>query len=380
MNQLRRLHAQLDRQSFQRRFQTRRVPRRQARIPIREFRQLYRIDGRLRGGGGVDWKIFREKVRGSFRQLLQQRDFAFEQIQHSSPVCLVLALNSGHAPVKPFGREHIDVLPVHPLQFRHVELGVVPENLRQVELLDDFLNRQNLPVVLRRPTQQAQIVTHRFRQVAVFDVASQRGEPGFGRVGIALAHLRAVDVQNHREVRVGRRLDAERAEQRDVLRRVREMIFATDDMRDLRLDAERAKEGDVFRGVREMVLAANDVRDLHFQIVNDIDEVENRVAVAADDDEIGIGDFPVAERARDGAGNQIVHRDWIARHLETDCAFAFVGQAGIDELPGALPVNLGALGLEVRTLVVVEAKPFQAVENRVEGLLSVARRVGVFDA
>ena len=71
--------------------------------------------------------------------------------------------------------------------------------------------------------------------------------------------MRAVAVQDERDVRVLRRLDAERAEQRDVL-----------------------------GGVAQVILAANDVRDAHLQIVHDVDEVEHGLAVGAHDDEVGV--------------------------------------------------------------------------------------------
>ena len=50
--------------------------------------------------------------------------------------------------------------------------------------------------------------------------------------------------------------------------------------------AERADEGDVLRRVREVVLAADDVGDLHRLVIDDDHEVVERHPVVADDDEV----------------------------------------------------------------------------------------------
>ena len=115
---------------------------------------------------------------------------------------------------------------------------------------------------------------------------------------VALAHLGAVAVQDERDVRVMRRFDAEGLEERDVL-----------------------------GGVAQVIFAADDVRDVHLQIVNDVDEMKHRLAVGAQDDEIGINFLAVGELAQHVADHEIGNRDRFAGHLEFYRAFVFVGEA-----------------------------------------------------
>ena len=73
-------------------------------------------------------------------------------------------------------------------------------------------------------------------------------------------------------------------------------------MGELRLRvAERAEEEDVLGRVREVVLAADDVADLHRRVVDDDDEVVERRAVAADDHEVAaeVGDIELHVAADD---------------------------------------------------------------------------------
>ena len=94
-----------------------------------------------------------------------------------------------------------------------------------------------------------------------------------------------------------------------------------------RRHAERAEERDVLGGVAQVVLAANDVRDAHFQIVHDVDEMKHRLAVAADDDEIGIGLLAVGELAQHVADDEVGNENRLARHAEFDGAVGvFVGE------------------------------------------------------
>ena len=142
----------------------------------------------------------------------------------------------------------------------------------------------------------------------------QRSEPSLGDVGIAFAHLGSVNVENHWDVGVPGWLDTERAEQCDMLRRVREMIFA-----------------------------ANDVGDLHFDVVHDVDKMEHRVAVTADNDKIGIEHFSLVERSDDVADDEIGNLHRLACHFETDGAFTFVGHFFVHQLPDAAFVDVAAL-------------------------------------
>ena len=50
--------------------------------------------------------------------------------------------------------------------------------------------------------------------------------------------------------------------------------------------AERLVEQHLLRRVRDVVVAADDVRDLHVDVVDDDRQVIGRVAVGAEDDEV----------------------------------------------------------------------------------------------
>ena len=76
-----------------------------------------------------------------------------------------------------------------------------------------------------------------------------------------------------------------------------------------RLDAEGAEERDVLGGVGKMILAADDVGDFHFQVVDHVDEMKHRLAVGADDDEIRVLLLAVGQFARDIADDQIGNDD-----------------------------------------------------------------------
>ena len=137
-----------------------------------------------------------------------------------------------------------------------------------------------------------------------------------------------------------------------------------------------------------MILATDDMRDLHLDIVHHIDQMKHRIAVAADDHEIGVEHLGFVERAHHATGDQVGHFDRLARHLEADCAVALVRQALILQFLDAPPVHIGALRLKVRTepailpraFVPIQPQPPQPVENGAQRLFGIARGIGVFDA
>ena len=157
-------------------------------------------------------------------------------------------------------------------------------DLLQAEKPDDFFDRDFLAVIFRRPAEQAEVIAHRFRQKTFREISAH------ARADVALAHLRAVLVQDQRDVREARRLRAERAIELDVLRRIREMI-----------------------------LAADDVGDLHLDVVDHIHEVENPRAVRPADGHVRVR-FRVREVEIDRAADDVVHDHVLARRTETERA------------------------------------------------------------
>ena len=161
------------------------------------------------------------------------------------------------------------------------------------------------------------IIHDGFGQKSVVEIAGQR------RALVALAHLGAVVVEDERDVRVMRRRHAKRLEERNVL-----------------------------GGVAQMIFAADDVGDVHFQIVNDVDEMEHGLAVGALDDEVGIGFLAVGQFADDVADDEVVNGDWLALHLEFDRAFVFVGEAVREQCLRRGAGNFRfALRLEIRAAI-----------------------------
>src|SRR5262249_12293119 len=121
------------------------------------------------------------------------------------------------------------------------------------EKLDDLFDVDLFAIVFRRPTEQAKIIADRFRGVALLDVS------GDGGAFVALAHLRTVAIQNQRNV------------SKVWWRR-----------------AESFVKLDVLRRVREMILAADDVRDFHLDVIDHIHEVKDPRAVRAPDGHVGM--------------------------------------------------------------------------------------------
>jgi hypothetical protein len=117
-------------------------------------------------------------------------------------------------------RQFAHVFAIEPGALREVEGRILAMDFLQLEEPDDFLERNFFPIVLRRPAEETEIIADRFGEKTILDVCVQTG------ACVALAHLRAVLVEDKRDVREARRLRAESAIQLDVLGRVREMIFA----------------------------------------------------------------------------------------------------------------------------------------------------------
>ena len=129
------------------------------------------------------------------------------------------------------------------------------------------------------------------------------------------------------------------------------------------VDRQRRPEGleelRVLARVRKVVLAADHVGDLHRDVVDDIDEVEHRVAVGAHDHEV------LLLRALDPAADRVLDHLGLARDLEENRPVLLVGPAGRLQLLEVFPVDLRPLALPVGaerpagagTLVPVQAQP-----------------------
>ena len=165
---------------------------------------------------------------------------------------------------------------------------------------------------------------------------------------MALRQLLAVGAVQERQVRVERRLGAERLQDHQLARRV----------------------GDV-------VGAAHDVRDAHVVVVDGDREVVERAAVAARDDEV----VDVLVLEGDLAADDVGHRGRaLVRDPQADGALVLVGGAVLDEARDLLLVAADPLGLRDRALVPVELEPLERVEDLLDVLGRRALAVGVLDA
>jgi hypothetical protein len=156
-----------------------------------------------------------------------------------------------------------------------------------VEALDDLVDREDLFLGARRPAEQREVVDERLADEALLDVVGHR------RLALALAHLGAIRVEDEGQVREPRDIVAKGPEQEDVLRRVGEVVLATDH-----------------------------VRDLHRRVVDDDREVVERRAVVPNDHEVAT---QVRDVDLDPASNDVVERDHPLADAEPEGAAAPLG-------------------------------------------------------
>ncbi len=221
----------------------------------------------------------------------------------------------------------------------------------QLKQPDDFLDLDFFPVVLRRPAEQAEIIAHRFGQETFLNVGVE------ARPSVALAHLRAVLIQNERDVRETRRLRAERAIELDVLRRIGKMI-----------------------------LAPNDVRDFHLDVVDHVDEMKNPRAVRPPNRHVRM-------RSRDSSGQNRSSRRRRHRPRHVRAASGNESRRALQKDGRRLPVSqmplvdFVALTLKIRpeisaglrTFVPFEPEPAESVVDCLRGFGGVAGLIGILD-
>ena len=115
-----------------------------------------------------------------------------------------------------------------------------------------------------------------------------------------------------------------------------------------RLVAERPEQQDVLRRVREVVLAADDVGDLHRGVVDDDREVVERRAVGADDDEVAA---EVRDVDLDPAADDVVDADDALADPEAERRLAALGLEGAPAPPGVrLRAAAAVAGRQLRRL------------------------------
>ena len=163
----------------------------------------------------------------------------------------------------------------------------------------------------------------------------------------------------------------------------------------------KALKSYVLRGVGEVVLAADHVGDLHLDVVDHVDEVEDRLAVGTEDHEVAVldaFDLPadeVVQHHRRGVDLLVVFLQVFvvgggagAFEAQPPGAVLLVGAALGGEFAQLRLVEFRALGLEIRTVraadlgafVPVHAEPAHRVEDHLQEGVGVALLVRVLDA
>ena len=179
-------------------------------------------------------------------------------------------------------RQRAQVDAVHPVELLVVERRRARDDALEREALDELGRRHDRGLVVVAPAEQREEVHQRGREVAVLAEGVDRHR------AVALRELLAVRAVDVRHVRVDRQVGAERAQDVDLRRRV-----------------------------RDVVVAADHVRDPVEHVVDRRGEVVDRAAVGADDDRVG----EVLVRELDPAAHRVVPRDRaLVGHAEADRA------------------------------------------------------------
>ena len=245
-----------------------------------------------------------------------------------------------------------EVLLVEPAAFFEVEASGGAVDVFEGEALGEIEFREDFFFGFRGPTEEGDEVDDGLREEALAWVVADCG------TGVAFGHFGAIGIEDEGDVSV-----------------------------EGRGAAESLDELEVFRGVHQVVFAADDVGDFHFQVVDDIDEVEDVGAVGAFDDHVWRVGF-IAVVDGDFAADEVVHGDGFAIEFEAPSAVVLVDAVGVDEFLEPTVVDIEAFALEVgaevaaflRALVPIEAEPVHAVEDCLFGGFGVTGFVGVFDA
>src|SRR5947208_16088382 len=93
------------------------------------------------------------------------------------------------------------------------------------------------------------------------------------------------------------------------------------------LRAERAKNLYVLRRVREMIFASDHMRDFHFKVVDHVDEMKNTCAVRTASRHVGVR-CRIAEIEVDLAWNQIINDHVLARRTKSQCTLVLENVTG----------------------------------------------------
>ena len=124
------------------------------------------------------------------------------------------------------GRERAEVDAVHPVELRVVELRRARAHALEREPLDELVAAHDRRLAVGRPAEQREEVDERLGEVAGLAELVDAGR------AVPLRELLPVLPEDVRHVRVDGQLGPDRADDVDLLRRVRDVVLAADHVRD----------------------------------------------------------------------------------------------------------------------------------------------------
>src|ERR1700730_2604852 len=192
MNKIAGLSAEFLREILQGRFKRRDIPLvdlgelvAQSDQSLRCFRFAENFRYRLR----IELVFLGEEIRSPFRHVFEKFDLFLHDREHVAQIFFV-----GDVDLRFFEewateldkaiKRHLrDVLAVEPKTFVEIERGVAAIDFFELEKFYNFVDVDLFAVVLRGPTEQTKIITHRFGRITLLDVS------GDARAFVAFAHL-----------------------------------------------------------------------------------------------------------------------------------------------------------------------------------------------
>ena len=149
------------------------------------------------------------------------------------------------------------VLLIEPVQFFWIEDRVSAADALQREDLDQFALRKNFMIGSGRPAQEGQEVDHGLGQISEPLILEH------GRRAVPFTQSFLVGTKNQRHVGECRHREVERAIKKNVLRRVRDVVVAPDDVGDFHVDVvdhDRQVIGRVSVGAKDDEVVQSDPR------------------------------------------------------------------------------------------------------------------------
>ena len=125
--------------------------------------------------------------------------------------------------------------------------------------------------------------------------------------------------------------------------------------------AERAKDLDVLRRVRQVIFAADHVGDFHLEVVDHIHEMKNPRAIRTADCHVGMR-RRIGEIEIDFAAHDVVDDDVLARRTKSQRTLVFEDVTGILKFLQVALVKFCALTLQIRSEIAADVRTFVPIQ------------------